>query len=488
MLKQQTAAALRINKALYISCDFADLLLAKAIKHRGKIHAIFNDITAEWVAKGCCCAWLGCRRGDTRQAVFAEVMALQPVQDLQRQLLDAATERHEWLVCSHDATYQILFPAIGQMPMQQKHGEIHALHTFLGRSGAVPGFSLQRTEGAAAFRKSVVDVLPTDARRTVKYFFTDSPASVEGATDVLPSLQAVAEDALHLVLRVEGCTGEKRTPFSARLLKLQTRFRLPHRGPFFHGTAVAKPPDEGTWVDPPKSGDVEAVDESEQADKPFQNHQDYLDAVLALCAQFPDKMRNKNSKGQTVLQILKNGTSYKHFRYMWNGSHIIAALHAVLAPSEVQLLNFGTCGNEALHFQLKASQEQIVQQHIQTFPPQLAAFSLAKMLAHHSAAYFHTVSQRKESEILSLVQGCLLKGFLPPLQNGHAQPTLSRAALRKPVHSMDPSKTAAKKKMAAQKAAQWEKEVRNRSLKKKQACSSKSSMKRTVFTQKKFLD
>ena len=209
VLKQQTAQALQINKMLYISNDFADLVLAKAIKHRGKVHTMFNDITSDWVSRGSSCALLGCRRGDTRQAVFQEVMALKPVRDLHAGLVEAATERQEWLVCSHDATYQVLFSAIGQVPMQQKQGEFHALHTFLGRSGAVPGFSLQRTEGPAQFRAAIAEVLPQAARDTVKYIFSDSPTSVEGAAEVLPNLEAVAEDALHLVLRVEACTGEK---------------------------------------------------------------------------------------------------------------------------------------------------------------------------------------------------------------------------------------------------------------------------------------
>ena len=43
VLKQQTAPALRVNKMLYITNDFADLLLAKATKHKGKIHSMFNE-------------------------------------------------------------------------------------------------------------------------------------------------------------------------------------------------------------------------------------------------------------------------------------------------------------------------------------------------------------------------------------------------------------------------------------------------------------
>jgi hypothetical protein len=58
-------------------------------------------------------------------------------------------------------------------------------------------------------------------------------------------LEAVAEDALHLVLRVEACTGEKRTALSSCLLKIQTRFHLPYAAPFFRGNAVEDPPDAG---------------------------------------------------------------------------------------------------------------------------------------------------------------------------------------------------------------------------------------------------
>ena len=490
VLKQHTAQALRINKMLYISNDFADLVLAKAIKNRGKIHSMFNDITTEWVCQGSPCAWLGCRRGDTRQEVFEQVMALKPVQDLRNALVTAATAHDEWMVCSHDATYQILFSAIGQLPMQQKKGEFHALHTFLGRSGAVPGFSLQRTEGPDSFRSAVAQVLPHSARMTVKYIFSDNPSSVEGSTDVLPKLEAVAEDALHLVLRVEACTGEKRTALSSCLLRIMLRFRLPWAGSFFHGDADgSEARDAGQWSDGfAQDGAPADWDWDAQVTKPYSSHQEFINDIQVLCAQHLDQMKRKDKKGRTIQQVLKAGASYTHFRYLWNGSHIIAALHQAMTPKEVELLGFGTCSNEALHFQLKACQEQIIQQHIQTFPPQLEAFSLAKLLAHHSAAYHPTLAQRKESEILSLMQGWMTKGFLPPLEEGQIQPTLCREALRKPVHQLDPQKVAVKKDKARQKAKQWSKEVENRKLKRPRSQPPKPVSKRTVFTQRKILD
>ena len=188
--------------------------------------------------------------------------------------------------------------------MQQKQGEFHALHTFLGRSGAVPGFSLQRTEGPAQFRAAIAEVLPQAARDTVKYIFSDSPTSVEGAAEVLPNLEAVAEDALHLVLRVEACTGEKRTALSSCLLKIQTRFRLPYAAPFFRGHAVEDPPDAGNWSDNLMDKEATETDWDKKAATPYCNHQEYINDIQALCTAFPDNMGHKDKKGRTIRQIL----------------------------------------------------------------------------------------------------------------------------------------------------------------------------------------
>jgi hypothetical protein len=114
--------------------------------------------------------------------------------------------------------------------MAQKPGQAHALHTFVGKSGAVPGMSHQATEGGAAFKSAAVEVLPEDARATTKYIFSDSPDSVAGAAEVFPALVATAEDGFHLVIRVEYCFGEKRSALSSELLLLQMKFRAQSLG------------------------------------------------------------------------------------------------------------------------------------------------------------------------------------------------------------------------------------------------------------------
>ena len=275
VLKPQTAAARRLNKAMYYQKDFADLVFAKALRHRGKIQAMFNDITSEWVARGCECAWMGCRRRDSRTELVQEVMDLPFVKQLQAHLIKASTEKQEWIVCSHDATYQTLFSLIGQKPMEQRADGAHALHTVIGRSGAVPGFSLQHTEGSTCFRAAIAEILPLAARQTVQFMFSDSPDSVEGATDVLPCLQGVAEDPLHLCLRVEACSGERRTACSAALLRLQMKFRCPVEGDLYHGEFV---PEDGDRWEGLQPREWDQLQSPRYMDMAYSSHEEYLEA------------------------------------------------------------------------------------------------------------------------------------------------------------------------------------------------------------------
>lgn len=347
--------------------------------------------------------------------------------------------------------------------MRQGDGETHAIHTVLGRSGAVAGFSLQRTEGAGCFKRAMKEWLPYDARCTVRFVFSDSPDAVEGADSVLPHLEAVGEDALHFVLRVEACSGEKRTALSRRLLSIQGKFRAPATGRVYHGREDGVP--HGVWPEHEEKV-VEEVDWGTYMKKPFESHQEYVDAVHGLTLDFPSEMDRKDAKGRSIREILKAGVSYRHYRYLMNGSYIMDAVVRVVGPEAARLMSWGTCGNEALHAQLKASQQTIVQQHLEAFPLQLQAFGLAKLMAHHCAAFCPSIAQRSEAEIL-----CVLQGELCRVQaHGHAVQELksvaSRAELRKPLHHVTAELMAARKLRSAEQARRWQVEAARREEKK----------------------
>ena len=245
VLKTQTANAKRLHKKLYYDHTFVNILLPCMLQHHGKSAPTFLDVTQRFVAAGSQCALLGTRNRLTRRRLLDDIRCLPQMQAVKQNLLDACTAAGEWKVLAHDATFKSLFSILGQEKMQQKEGEFHALHSILGRSGALPGLCLQRTEGAACFRDAILQVLPETARATTQWVFSDTPESIGKAGDIFPVLQGVAEDPLHLTLRVEEFFGERRTELSRCILQIQAKFNLPHTNSDIYSGGPARPGEEG---------------------------------------------------------------------------------------------------------------------------------------------------------------------------------------------------------------------------------------------------
>jgi hypothetical protein len=152
VLKSQTANAARLTTKVYYDSKVASTLAGLLLKHDGKIQPVFHDLSMLFVSRGCQCAFLGLKYRQTQERLTDEVLSLPAITSLRTRLVAEATGHKEWEIISHDATFQILFSIIGQVPMAQKQGEAHALHTILGKSGALAGVSLQPTEGSRNFQ------------------------------------------------------------------------------------------------------------------------------------------------------------------------------------------------------------------------------------------------------------------------------------------------------------------------------------------------
>jgi hypothetical protein len=486
VLKKQTSNCRRLNQNLYYDHEVANLLLGLMLKHRGKVQPVFHELAMLFVSRGCPCAYLGVRRRVTQDQLLDEVLSLPAVAALHTRLVTQCTCHGEWEILSHDATFKCLFSIIGQQRMAQVVGEYHALHTFLGKTGALPGLSLQPTEGNTYFKCAAQEVLPEAARSITKWIFSDSPESVGDATDVFPALQGVAEDAVHLVIRVEACFGEKRTALSREVLLLQRKFSAPMPSQIYNG-GPPPPEEEGIW-DFPKRKRLQKPTEEKwdtYCKKPYKRHQEYIDDLIETAHRFPDEMRRKDCKGRTVLEILKAGAAYKHFAYLRNGSHI----RSTLSPADSSLLAWGTCGNEALHAQINSTQSTVIQQHAERFPTKLKAFTLGKLLAHNAAAYSPTLAQRSQPELLCVLQGCVMAGFYDSFGAPADQPVTSIPELRAPVHPLNKSKAARTQAVARSQNERWKKQQSidqaKRSSRKHKVLVSRVTKKRTVFTKKK---
>ena len=437
VLKQQTSHCKRLNQNVYYDSTAAAMLLGLVLKHQGRVQASFQDLVSAFIAKGSPCAFLGLRRQSTQQQLLDEIFSSDAVQTLRGQLLAEATQHGEWQVLSHDATFKSLFSIIGQVPMSQKPNEAHALHSILGKSGALPGLSAQASEGLACFERACKAILPPEARSTTEWIFSDSPAAIDHVRELFPNLQGMAEDGLHLALRVEACFGEKRTALSREIIALQRKFMVPASGRIHRGELPAAG-EEGKW--PAKADNMQARGREWNAyvQEPYASHQDYIDDLASLTVRFATDMGRKDSKGRTVFQILQSGAAYQHYAYLLNGSRATAAL----SLQDRQMLSWGTTANEAVHFQFNRSQQTVTQQHVDSSTLKLEAFCLGKMLAHNSASYHPTVAQRSQAELISSMLGYIMSGEFAGAAGVAMAPVTSRQELRRPVHFLDKAKVA----------------------------------------------
>ncbi|CAK9005878.1 unnamed protein product [Durusdinium trenchii] len=447
LLKAQTVSFRRLKKNLYYNNKFVNVLMACMLQHRGKSEPTFLHLTEHFLARGSPCALLGTRNRLTRRTLMEEVWSLPSIQQFHSGLIGKNTEKGEWQILSHDATFKALFSVIGQRKMALAPGEGHALHSLLGLSGALAGLSLQHAEGPKCFADAVTSLLPD-------------------------------EDPLHFALRAEACFGEKRTALSRNLLHLQKKFAHALDCAIFKGGAAPKA-HEGQWParrSNPLHPDRNFIDYSQT---PYLDHQSYIDDIVDLTLLYPDDMGRKNSKGQSVKQILITGSAYRHFAYLRNGCRAISAL----SRERRQLFSFGTAANEALHAQFNSSQSTVVQQHLESVQVVLKSFSCAKLLAHHSAAYAPTVAQRSQSQILALLEGALLRPdseFCKPFDETQPEAVTDRKRLRRPVHAHDGGAAAHRAQLAARQREQWRKHLHS-----KKWIGRKWTLKRTVFTKKK---
>ena len=278
-------------------------------------------------------------------------------------------------------------------------------------------------------------------------------SSVDGAVDVFPALQGVAEDALHLVFRIEECFGEKRTAVSNHVLLLRCKFRVPAIGAIHHRGEQPPPGAVGQW---PESADVviKSDEEMEAYIKlPYESHQQYINDLADVVLKHPDQMEMKNVKGKTVADILKAGSSYDHYAYLRNGS----VTNHKLSVKERAALAWGTSGNEALHNQLKSSELRVHHQHEHVLVTKMKAFCLGKLIAHNSAAYSPTTSQYRQGFVLAVLEGVVMKGFLAPFGHHGISPVTARRRARISVVARSDAKAAGRKAADTARREAWQK-------------------------------
>ena len=141
--------ATRLTNKTYYNKGFEGIVITAALTCRGKLKPIRDALRARWMETKDAVPTLltssSCSYS-LREVLF-HIFNSPSVQQTLTDLKQRATDRGEWVAVSHDATFKCLFSLMVQYKMAQQQDECHTDHTFLGVTGACPGFSPQATEG-----------------------------------------------------------------------------------------------------------------------------------------------------------------------------------------------------------------------------------------------------------------------------------------------------------------------------------------------------
>ena len=123
---------------------------------------------------------------------------------------------------------------------------------------------------------------------------------------------------------------------------------------------------------------------------------------------FPDAMKLCDGKKRSMLEILKAGSSNRHYKYLMNNS-----VFREIAQGHKDDIHKGTMSNEAEHRAMKRWNECVYQQHQDRVEVISALYALYRMLGNsYKNSLFESASQYDEKEAIFMLAGFVAKGAL----------------------------------------------------------------------------
>ena len=286
--------------------------------------------------------------------------------------------------------------------------------TIRGRTGAVLTMSLIKSESSENIKEFFVSTIPPDVRDQVEYLASDQPSPVLFVqfSEALHSLRALYLDEVHLCIVWSVAFWRKSSPGQQALRRVQAKFNrvdlstpIQQWGCLFTGQEdVSYTQAEEDMRNLIMSGGMTlqraaSVLNQLEYNKPWYCKLDYLRALAAIAAAFPQEMNRKTYvQGRTIGHILWCAAASDKVAWQWNA----LIVRRSLPHSWMTLLPAGTASNESLHAELNNWWKNSPEQFPTTLQLHLSVGHLGKLLAHNAALYYPTLWQVSHDQVLAL--------------------------------------------------------------------------------------
>ena len=406
--------------------DFATIFFSEMVRCHGKAKTLATNLIHLFLSRGCLVVFLLPRKATTVYLkIMEDIMNSPTVTSWHQKLLRDCLEHREFVHISMDATVRMAMRLKGQgnyrEPKEVRNsylvGDSEAkrrILTLRGRTGAVLAMSPIKSESCKDIKDFLLDAISSDVRAQVEYLASDQPSGAlfGELSDALPSLRAVYLDEVHLCIVWQVAFWRKSSPGQQALRRVQAKFNrvdpstpIGQWGFLFTGKEdVSYTQAEEDMRNLIMSGAMSlqraaCVLNQLEDDKPWYCKLDYIRALAALAAAFPQEMTRKTYvQGRTIGHILWCAAAPDKVAWQWNAMIVRRSL----PQSWMTLLPAGTTSNESLHAELNRWWKNSPEQFATTLQLHLSVGHMGKLLAHNAALYSPTLRQVGHDQVLAL--------------------------------------------------------------------------------------
>ena len=285
--------------------------------------------------------------------------------------------------------------------------------TVRGRTGCTLAMTPVPGEDSSVIADALEKCLPKEAHSQVRVVFSDDPSGklYVALKSVLPKLEFLCLDPVHLPMTLEYASSRKRTKASKTLRAIMSKFTAsaaqavcffpsqPFTGAFPEGLSLLEENKRAlirTAAMPRPA--AESLLGSLDVRQPWASRVSFIEALAALAAVYPEELSriipgpNRSGHG-----LLYSACAPARLEWFFNNLRARRSL-----PTEyLTLLPTGTTSNEALHAELKTWFLQTQKLHRSTLLLKLHILCLAKMLPHVAALSRPTLRQMGSAKLLS---------------------------------------------------------------------------------------
>ena len=406
---------------MYITHDFAEAVFRHAMLCAGSLRGLAAAMTFDVVRAGSDMASLLPQRRNAWAALMEDVFVGPAPEKMIATLVDQCADKEEFVCLSLDCTVKIMQKIKGQSHFMEKREvrqshpipdeeAMRALLTVRGRSGAVLLLRPLRQESSELICTALRDGLSPRVREQVRYVCVDDASSklLRLLHEVLPNLEILSVDPVHLAMRYEDSQGRHRTPGSRMLRRLLHKFsRTPASdaslslavfdGDHAPGRTAQEASAAGMIADGsmPLARARRVLNDCDHM-VPWRSRSEWVHVLAALTACYWDECK-KTTAGKRMASVLAIAAEPHRCEWLLNNTRF----RARLPPAWLELLPVGSTSNEALHAEMNNWFRRTTEHYVSTVHVKLVVFHCVKLLTHNRAMYTPCTHQLEQSVVLA---------------------------------------------------------------------------------------